>query len=163
MLSSGCFLYFIQSLLLLLTKGLVWYRLFCHYRNAEVQSVSVLQRKKKTTEQSCLHRPQNWTGKCISCRPFPSTEILIHMEPLSELPVDGCSDVWEWAGRAHRQGRKQEDLSRWTDWPSGASGQPSRLSPRETGSVSFVFLLLCEWRAPASSATARNVTSPVAE
>lgn len=22
------------------------------------------------------------------------------MEPLSELPVGGCSDVWEWAGRA---------------------------------------------------------------
>lgn len=85
------------------------------------------------------------------------------MEPLSELPVGGCSDVWEQAGQALRQGSKQEDLSGWTDWPCGASGQPSLLCPRETGSVSLVFLLLCEWRAPASSATARNITSSVAE
>ena len=54
MLSSGCFLYFTQSLLLLLTKGLVWYRLFCHYRNAEVQSVSTLQRKKHQSSPVCI-------------------------------------------------------------------------------------------------------------
>ena len=54
MLSSGYFLYFTQSLLLLLTKGLVWYRLFCHYRNAEVQSVSALQRKKQQSSPVCI-------------------------------------------------------------------------------------------------------------
>lgn len=84
------------------------------------------------------------------------------MEPLSELPVGGCSDVWERAGRALRQGRKQEDLSGWTDWPCGASGSPGACAWGRRA-VSLVFLLLCEWRAPASSATARNITSSVAE
>ena len=91
------------------------------------------------------------------------------MEPLSELHVGwfgGCGDVRERTGRVLRQRSKQKDLSGGTDWPGGAAGQPGRFCQWERGSVcvgqtqpAFLFLLLRELRAPASTATARKITS----
>lgn len=132
MLSSGCFLYFIQSLLLLLTKGLVWYRLFCHYRNAEVQSVSALQRKKQQSNPVCIGLRIGVEGT------FPINHFHPRRDPDSHgATVRAACGRLQWcvgaAGPSSPTGKetggsvRMDWLALWSIW------QPRCLCPRETG------------------------------